>query len=71
MKEIVKLNQINLEIMDRIIFKDLNATIGRGEVIGLVGRNGSGKSTLLQILLGHVKLSEGQVEWENNKTEVF
>ncbi|MBK5502533.1 ribosomal protection-like ABC-F family protein [Peribacillus sp. TH14] len=71
MKEIVKLNQINLEIMDRIIFKDLNATIGRGEVIGLVGRNGSGKSTLLQILLGHVKLSEGQVEWENSKTEVF
>ncbi|MCO0598699.1 ABC-F type ribosomal protection protein [Peribacillus butanolivorans] len=71
MKEIVKLNQINLEIMDRIIFKDLNATIGRGEVIGLVGRNGSGKSTLLQILLGHVKLSEGQVEWGNNKTEVF
>ncbi|MEJ9231548.1 ABC-F type ribosomal protection protein [Peribacillus butanolivorans] len=71
MKEIVKLNQINLEIMDRIIFKDLNATIGRGEVIGLVGRNGSGKSTLLQILLGHVKLSEGQVEWENNKNEVF
>ena len=71
MKEIVKLNQINLEIMDCIIFKDLNATIGRGEVIGLVGRNGSGKSTLLQILLGHVKLSEGQVEWENNKTEVF
>ncbi|MFF2290824.1 ribosomal protection-like ABC-F family protein [Peribacillus butanolivorans] len=71
MKEIVKLNQINLEIMDRIIFKDLNATIGRGEVIGVVGRNGSGKSTLLQILLGNVKLSEGQVEWENNKTEVF
>ncbi|MET3321804.1 UNVERIFIED_ORG: macrolide transport system ATP-binding/permease protein [Peribacillus simplex] len=71
MKEIVKLNKINLEIMDRIIFKDLNATIGRGEVIGLVGRNGSGKSTLLQILLGHVKLSEGQVEWGNNKTEVF
>lgn len=71
MEEIVKLNHIRLEMMDRIIFNDINATIGRGEVIGLIGRNGSGKSTLLQILLGHVKLSEGQVELENQKTDVF
>ena len=71
MKEIVKLNHIGLEIMDRIIFKDCNATIGRGEVIGLIGRNGSGKSTLLHILRGTVKPSEGQVKWENHKTDVF
>jgi macrolide transport system ATP-binding/permease protein len=71
LKEMAKLHNISLEIMDRFLFKDLNATIGYGEVIGLIGRNGSGKSTLLQLLLGQVNLSEGHIEWEKNKPDVF
>ena len=70
-KEIVKLHHISLEIIDRIIFKDINATVGRGEVIGLIGRNGSGKTTLLQMLLGNIKLTEGRIEWENHRKDVY
>jgi macrolide transport system ATP-binding/permease protein len=58
LKEMAKLHHITLEILDRFLFTDLNATIGDGEVIGLIGRNGSGKSTLLQLLIGQVKPSE-------------
>jgi macrolide transport system ATP-binding/permease protein len=71
LKEIVKLNHISLEIMDRLKLNDINGIIGHGEVIGLIGRNGSGKSTLLQLLLGPVKPTEGQVEWKISKTDVF
>ncbi len=71
MTEIVKLHHICLELIDRIIFKDINATVNRGEVIGLIGRNGSGKTTLLQILQGNIKLTEGQVEWVHHNTDVF
>jgi macrolide transport system ATP-binding/permease protein len=71
MKEIAKLNHISLEIVDRILFNNVNATIGHGEVIGLIGRNGCGKSSLLQILLGRVKPTEGQVEWKKHKTDAF
>src|SRR4051794_25520853 len=32
--------------------RDVNLTVERGEVLGVVGPNGSGKSTLLQIVSG-------------------
>ena len=36
--------------------EDLNLTINRGEVFGLLGPNGSGKSTTIKLLLGVSKL---------------
>ncbi|MDB5491990.1 MAG: transporter family protein [Micavibrio sp.] len=32
------------------IFKDLNMSIGEGEIVALVGQSGAGKSTLLQLI---------------------
>jgi ABC-2 type transport system ATP-binding protein len=38
---------------------DLNLTIGRGEVFGLLGPNGSGKTTALRLLLGFIRPTRG------------
>jgi len=38
---------------------DLNLTINRGEVFGLLGPNGSGKSTTIKLLLGLIFPSRG------------
>ena len=42
--------------------KDINLTVGRGEIVGVIGRNGAGKSTLLKILSRITAPSRGQVE---------
>ena len=37
---------------ERIVFRDVDAAIGQGEIAVLVGRSGSGKSTLLNLISG-------------------
>jgi teichoic acid transport system ATP-binding protein len=41
---------------------NLNLTVQKGEILGILGRNGAGKSTLLKIITGVVTPSSGEVK---------
>lgn len=41
--------------------KDINISVNKGEILGIVGKNGSGKSTLLQIITGVLTPTTGSV----------
>ena len=43
------------------VIRDFNATILRGDKVGLIGPNGVGKTTLLRLLLGELEPSAGRI----------
>ena len=43
-----------------MILSDVNLTIGRGELVYLIGKTGSGKSSLIKLLYGDLPLLQGQ-----------
>jgi ABC transport system ATP-binding/permease protein len=51
---------------ERVIVRDLTATIARGDRVGLIGPNGSGKTTVLRLLLGDLEPDAGTVRLGTN-----
>jgi len=46
------------------ILHGVSLEVGRGEVVGLLGRNGVGKSTTLKTVMGLVRPSQGEIRYE-------
>jgi branched-chain amino acid transport system ATP-binding protein len=42
---------------------NVSLSLGRGEIIGLIGSNGAGKTTLVNLVTGHLKPKEGRVRF--------
>lgn len=47
---------------DFLAMNNLNLTIKKGEIVGILGRNGAGKSTLLKMITGVVVPTSGSLE---------
>ena len=58
---ILNLTNINRAFGDKVILKDVTASIEEGEKVGVVGINGAGKSTLLSIAAGKAEPDSGEI----------
>jgi len=64
----IALQNIKLQYGERYLYRDVSATIGAKDLIGLVGSNGAGKSTLLKVLIGLEEIDGGKVDKANYVT---
>ncbi len=58
---LVELEAVHTHYGKSHILDGVSLRVGRGEVVGLLGRNGVGKSTTLKTIMGLVQPSAGQV----------
>ena len=47
--------------------KDINISIGRNEIVGLIGDNGAGKSTLIKVMTGVLQPTAGRIFIRDNE----
>jgi ABC-type multidrug transport system ATPase subunit/anti-sigma regulatory factor (Ser/Thr protein kinase) len=50
--------------------RDVDLSVGAGEVVGLVGTNGAGKSTLVKAIAGVFPPDSGVIEWNGRPVEI-
>lgn len=57
----IKYNDVNLNLDNIDILKDISFTINKGEFVHILGPNGGGKTTIIKIIAGILKPTSGQV----------
>lgn len=58
--QVIECKGVSKAFGDKLLFEDLNFTIPRGAVVGIVGPNGAGKSTLFNLITGKEKPDSGE-----------
>lgn len=64
-KWVLEMHNVGKTFGEKMLFKDINITVGRGEKIALLGPNGIGKSTLLKMVMKKLD-GDGEINYGHN-----
>lgn len=66
----IRLENFKKKYDNKILFKDINLTINKGDSVAFIGKSGSGKSTLLNIIGLIEKPSSGKLYWDDQEITI-
>ncbi|MED9948399.1 MAG: ABC-F family ATP-binding cassette domain-containing protein [Peptacetobacter hiranonis] len=69
--DVLAVRDVEMSFPDKVLFKDLNLDIYRGEKVALIGPNGAGKSTLFKIIMNEIQPMEGEVKFGTNVNTAY
>lgn len=61
--DVLTIENLSKSFENKPLFRNLNLSIQRGEVVGLLGANGTGKTTLLKIINRHLRPDNGKIHY--------
>ena len=61
--DVLTIEGLSKSFGDKVLFRNLNVQIKRGEVVGLLGANGTGKTTLLKIINRQLRADSGKIRY--------
>jgi ATP-binding cassette subfamily F protein 3 len=60
-REVITIKGVSKGFSNKIIYRDINLTVLRGERIAIIGPNGAGKTTLLRMVAGETQPDRGMI----------
>ncbi|HEY5051791.1 MAG TPA: ATP-binding cassette domain-containing protein, partial [Solirubrobacterales bacterium] len=63
---VLKISELYQRFGERIAVDKLSLTVGKGELVGLVGRNGAGKTTTMRAVMGILQPLGGSITWSGH-----
>lgn len=67
MSAILTVENLGISFGSNHVLKDINFTLGEGEVLGVIGPNGAGKTVMLNILTGILKPTKGTIRFQEKE----
>jgi ATP-binding cassette, subfamily F, member 3 len=67
--QVLTVEDLKIGYGEKVLAENINFTLTRGEMLGVIGVNGTGKTTFLKTIMGSVRELSGKILW-GAKTEI-